>query len=142
MRILTVRQPWAHAIIFGGKDVENRVRPLGDYTGLVAIHAGLTRDDRGWVTSGAYQLSRTMGRGFPDAAGVIIGVVELRGTHRDGTPPCGSGGLCSPWAQVGDVHHLELANPRPLAQPIPYKGALGLRRLDDETIARIKEAIE
>lgn len=30
-----------------------------------------------------------------------------------------------------------LANPRPLAEPIPYKGALGLRRLDDDTTARV-----
>lgn len=32
MRILTVRQPWAWAIIHGGKDVENRTRNVaGDY---------------------------------------------------------------------------------------------------------------
>jgi hypothetical protein len=35
---------------------------------------------------------------------------------------------CSPWGE-SDVHHIELANPRPLAKPIPYKGALGLREL-------------
>ena len=28
MRVLTVRQPWAWAIIHGQKDVENRVRSL------------------------------------------------------------------------------------------------------------------
>ena len=40
MRILTVRQPWAWAIIHGGKDVENRVRNIaGDYHGPIAIHA-------------------------------------------------------------------------------------------------------
>ncbi|WP_024356700.1 hypothetical protein [Leucobacter chironomi] len=45
MRILTVRQPWAWAIIHGGKDVENRARNLaGDYRGPVAIHAGAVYD--------------------------------------------------------------------------------------------------
>ena len=39
MRVLTVRQPWAWAIIHGGKDVENRTRNLaGAYRGPVAIH--------------------------------------------------------------------------------------------------------
>ena len=32
MRVLTVRQPWAWAIIHGGKDVENRVRNLAGGT--------------------------------------------------------------------------------------------------------------
>lgn len=42
MRILTVRQPWAWAIIHGQKDVENRVRNIaGDYRGPVAIHTAL-----------------------------------------------------------------------------------------------------
>jgi|GEM_PF-4023343 len=42
MRILTVRQPWAWAIIHGGKDVENRVRNIaGDYRGPVAIHVAM-----------------------------------------------------------------------------------------------------
>lgn len=40
MRILTVRQPWSEAIIFGGKDVENRVTNIADgYRGPVAIHS-------------------------------------------------------------------------------------------------------
>lgn len=50
-------------------------------------------------------------------------------------------GHCSDWAEP-DVHHLVLANPRPLPEPIPYRGALGLRTLDDETVARIEAAIE
>ena len=45
LRILTVRQPWAWAIIHGGKGVENRVRNVaGSYRGPVAIHAGLALD--------------------------------------------------------------------------------------------------
>ena len=45
IRGLTIRQPWAWAIVHGGKDVENRSRSLGPYRGLVAIHAGLEKAD-------------------------------------------------------------------------------------------------
>jgi hypothetical protein len=39
MRALTVQQPWAWAIVHGGKDVENRTQAWG-YRGPLAIHAG------------------------------------------------------------------------------------------------------
>ena len=42
LRVLTVRQPYAWAIIHGGKDIENRTRNIaGSYRGPVAIHAAL-----------------------------------------------------------------------------------------------------
>ena len=50
MRVLTVRQPWAWAIVHGGKDIENRTRNVaGAYRGPVAIHAGLAFDPAGVV---------------------------------------------------------------------------------------------
>jgi hypothetical protein len=39
-RVLTVRQPWASAIIYAGNDVENRTWPTR-YRGLLYIHAGM-----------------------------------------------------------------------------------------------------
>ena len=85
-------------------------------------------------------------RDQPLALGEIIGVVDLVDVHPvqqsaqgpsnvcfdDHTPV---GEICSPWAQnyieFPGYHgfHLVLANPRPLAEPIPYRGALGLRNL-------------
>ncbi|KUF05549.1 hypothetical protein AUL38_04125 [Leucobacter sp. G161] len=171
MRILTVRQPWAWAIIHGGKDVENRVRNIaGDYRGPVAIHAGIAYDrgshleseplraaqDKAAVAAGAevYPGGYTWDIGQPDPRkawnihGAIIGVVDLVSVHKAETcqdwGPVDAGTIdhywCSPWADV-DTHHLKLANPRPLATPIPYKGALGLRRLDKETIDTITAAL-
>lgn len=155
MRILTVRQPWAWAIIYGGKDVENRVRNVaGTYRGPVAIHVGMADADnapeRLWLDHASFYREQAAKRSrdvsWRDCdRGLIIGVVELVGVHeghntersqfravrscyRPGTPF----GPCSPWA-LPDHHHLELANPRPLATPIPYKGALGLRELPDHT---------
>jgi hypothetical protein len=151
LRILTVRQPWAWAIIHGGKDVENRVRNLaGNYRGPIAIHAGLSCDDRGWIDKGGYHLTRRMGGTFGGATasttGVILGVVNLTGVHhadRDALECAEAGGhdtWCSKWADPG-VWHLTLSNPRPLAETIPYKGALGLRTLPDDVAALVLERV-
>lgn len=169
MRILTVRQPWAWAIIHGGKDVENRVRNIaGGYRGPVAIHAGLAYDkdshitslplreaqDKSALASGAETFPGgyiwDLGKPDPRAAwsihGAIIGVVDLVDVHQHGiTVQSRPGGPfdevpCSPWSQPG-LHHMVLSNPRPLAEPIPYRGALGLRRLDPESILAITRQI-
>ena len=167
MRILTVRQPWAWAIIHGGKDIENRSRNIaGGYRGLVAIHVARTED------ANAFSLSETMAplnasadvwiaaltkrdrervHSMPwhDSLGSIIGVVDLVDAHHEtDRTRCAIADLahaidgewehpCSSWAEPG-VWHLVLKKPRPLAVPIPYRGGLGLRRLDDATAARVR----
>ena len=140
MRILTVRQPWAWAIIHGGKHVENRVRNIaGSYRGPVAIHAGL-RYDTAWSSrplDDAMQESgaRLRHGGLPWRAGEghILGVVDLVDVHQLDSAACYDD---TEWAEDG-MYHLVLANPRPLTSPIPYRGALGLRRLDEETTAAV-----
>lgn len=130
MKILTVRQPWAHAIIHMGKTVENR--PWGtDYRGPVAIHAGKQIDPAGFE-----QILEITGFDVPDdlTLGAVIGVVDLIDSHS--TDSCieqqhdGDWLVCSRWAERGGKH-LVLANPRPI-HPVPVKGALGLRELADE----------
>ena len=167
MRILTVRQPWAYAIVHLGKDVENRVRNIaGDYRGPVVIHAALA-EDSDFALNGRYaavseameefaiEYERTRPRLTHDSApwwrnnGRIIGVVDLVDVHTvhpglyrhhcEHIPEPTSdavSGACSSWAEPAGFH-LVLANPRALASPIPYKGALGLRRLDDDTVTRV-----
>lgn len=145
MRILTVRQPWAWAIIHGGKDVENRVRNIaGDYRGPVAIHVAGKYAEH--VDSEALDDATERWHDQPGAdcnrhpwtsnVGKIIGVVDLIDVHspapdlsRDDFCQSPMGDLCSPWAEL-ESWHLVLANPRPLAEPIPYRGALGLRKTD------------
>lgn len=155
MRILTVRQPWAWAIIHGGKDVENRVRNIaGDYRGPVAIHAAQAWDDAvTWNVNWDVVLDAMKADGaepfdapWQTQRGAIIGVVDLWAVHRDRDggnccphrPSGGPGG--SPWAERG-VWHLCLSNARALREPILYTGALGLRRLDKATVARVLAAI-
>jgi hypothetical protein len=68
--------------------------------------------------------------------GHIIGVVDLVDVH-DPTVPLfgltGCQGECTPWSEMGQWH-LVLANPRALDEPIPWKGALGLRKTDLELV--------
>lgn len=145
MRILTVRQPWAWAIIHGQKDVENRGRNIaGAYRGTVAIHAGL-KVDQGWIFTPAGNLVNgwTASRSsltLWQALGAIIGVVDLVDVHTECRLLDSSMATCSPWAEP-HAYHLEFAHPRALATPIPYKGALGLRTLDAATEALIWEQV-
>lgn len=143
MRILTVRQPWADAIIRHGKDVENRSRNIaGAYRGPVAIHAGMQSDDAwrfgnptGVVLANAREQSEPEWRSRIRRSGAIIGIVDLVDVHASESDDLGRmicrpgtadwGFECSPWA-ITDHQHLVLANPRALATPIPAKGRLGL----------------
>ena len=146
MRVLTVRQPWAWAIIHGGKDVENRVRNIaGAYRGPVAIHVAKTEDkfplhgpiwDAATVAVEAaggetHERVFTWNLGTPDPRrwlydhGHIIGVVDLVGAHDSRGDGCGTR---KGTARLGELiplcsewsepwaHHLMLANPRPLTR--------------------------
>ena len=156
MRILTVRQPWAWAIIHGGKDVENRTRGIaGYYRGPVAIHAAasatatLTEADERLLLDHDVdgKVDGWMG-GEPIEGGVILGVVDLVDVHHADDSNCAAPAPlhravdghwerpCSLWAEP-DAYHLVLESPRALAEPIPCRGALGLRRLDDSTTAAV-----
>lgn len=151
MRILTVRQPWAWAIIHGGKDVENRVRNIaGVYRGPVAIHVALDdaeaapewlwRQHADWYRDRAPQ-PKAFDPAWSDR-GRVIGVIDLLSVHVTCPPAYDpTRGLCSPWAQEG-AWHLRLANPRALVEPIPYRGALGLRHLDAATTSRIMRQVD
>ena len=163
MRRLTVRDPWAQAIMWAGKDVENRVRNIaGDYRGPVAIHAAKNVGRWNECEAALQAIHLVTGddmraQFLRGARGAIIGVVDLVDVH-SASVIGGCGRLqhncpdhetcrvhCSKWAMGPSVdgwyQHLVLANPRPLDEPIPYKGALGLRRLDADVAAQIAEAI-
>lgn len=118
LRALTVRQPWAWAILHGGKDVENRSWRTS-YRGTLAIHAAAQFDAAGIPafarTRALAAYSAALERGVVELA-AIIGTVELVDCVRDST---------SPWAQP-DVWHWLLADPRPLERPIRCSGRLGL----------------
>jgi len=156
MRAITVRQPWAWAIVHGGKDVENRTRNIaGAYRGPLAIHAGLAPFEQNNMASRALRAAHGSETPTTLHFGAIIGVVDLVDVHvskrahgpsHEGEPVCFDGAtptghLCSTWAQA-DHYHLVLANPRPLASPIPWRGQLGLWRVPDELEQAIREQVQ
>mgnify|MGYP003575147287 CR=1 FL=1 len=125
MKALTVKQPWAWAIIHGGKDVENRSRPT-KFRGQLYIHAG-----KGWADEGIDAIGISA---LPDSydeflAGMVIGTVDLIGCHP--ADECGSMNFrrCSSWAMGGDFFHWKLANPQSV-EPFPAKGKLGIWNME------------
>ena len=116
---LSVRQPWAGAIIYGGKDIENRtlgsIRAGRMKPGRICIHAatGMTQDEYRW---GSWRLEKH-GVACPLPTdlfrGAIIGHVDVTEIVTDSD---------SPW--FGGKAGLRLKDPIAMA-PIPAKGTLG-----------------
>lgn len=154
MRALTVQQPWAWAIVHGGKDVENRTQ-ASHYRGPLAIHAGARLSERGCL-----MLPELLDLTRPDLLatyaeqeltyGAFIGVVDQVGSHLavgDDLAVCCS----SVWGETSyvehggrtrrDVFHRELENPRPLEQPIPCTGQRGLWTPPAEILEQLEEAL-
>lgn len=134
-KALSVRQPWASAIVFAGKDVENRSQRT-HYRGPVAIHASLAANDdlldqyvrlavgserrtlRDWIQRGRalYGLAKQEDLDAEVPTGHIIGIAML-------VDCCES--FASPWWDGPDSWAWVLRGVVPI-EPIPVKGALGL----------------
>jgi hypothetical protein len=136
LKVLSVRQPWAHAIIHLGKDVENRTW-RGNYTGPLLIHASAYREK-----NPQRLLKELMANPPPKSKllnlqnGAIIGVVDLVDYTKGRM-----GGVRivedskSKWAAKGDWH-LHLRNARPI-KPVKCKGRLGLWSPSPSVISRL-----
>ena len=137
MLVLSVRQPWAWAIMHAGKDIENRDWPT-KVRGRVAIHGskGCTVEEYNdaVLTFGAIGVRKASigsaalaaGEYASLARGVIIGTVEI--------VDCVTSSA-SPWF-FGDFGFV-LRDPRPLAEPIPWRGMLGFRPLPEDIARRL-----
>ena len=114
---LSVRQPWADCIIYGGKNVENRSWRTF-YRGPLLIHASKKMEP------GAIRdFCRHPNKSYRDKRdlGGIIGIVDLDYCVR---------GYCSMWAKSG-MWHWVLRRPRPLPFT-PCPGRQGLFKIDME----------
>lgn len=146
MRALTVKQPWASAIAFGKKTVENRSWSAPDWiTGQTfAIHAGRSVDwdatPAAWIAAG---LTPCDGTGTRKAwsANLALGAVVAVARVASSCLPWECRGECSPWAVRGQ-DHWQLTNVRPLAEPVPCKGALGLWRLPEDAEKAVRAQLE
>lgn len=112
-RVLSVWQPWAWALIYAGKDVENRRRRMANPPPKLLIHAGLQFDEA------AVGFMRDLGIDLPDEAyegGHIVGMLDPLACVRDSN---------SPWA-IDGYWHWCVGNPVPASRPIPYTGRQNL----------------
>jgi hypothetical protein len=140
MRALTVRQPYADAIAFGEKRVENRTRKLPSrYEGEpVLLHAakdlhasGITAVDLGKVTWS--DISQ-----WTDTRRAILAVIRFKGSHRCADVHW----CCKPWGQVEtrvqpEVWHWEIDHVERLAEPVPATGALGFWTPKDNVLEAV-----
>lgn len=122
MKALSIRQPWAWAILHAGKDVENRDW-FTPFKGRFAIHAakGMTREEYFDFCEGYGNL---VGAGLAlDVIvpafdllprGAIVGVAEIVGCVKQSK---------SAWFQ--GKYGFVLRDPVVLLEPIPCRGALG-----------------
>lgn len=119
---LSVRQPWAWAVMFAGKNIENRswqaVNKGLKKCGPIALHAskGMTR----YEYKDARNFMKQIGVECPEphllVRGCVIGSIEVETVVQD---------AISPWF-IGP-RGLVLRNPQP-CEPIPAVGALGYFR--------------
>ena len=122
MKAISIRQPWAWAILYAGKDIENRSW-THNYRGPVLIHAGKKFDNDGyaWLVEQALfneQINLTVDdiptkKDFP--TGGIVGRAVIKKMVRSLSY---SPWMFGPWGWV-------LTNPEPLPF-VPYRGQLGL----------------
>lgn len=113
MKAISIRQPWAYAIFYLGKDIENRTWRTA-YRGPLLIHAS-----KRWSTYGHSWLVSHMRLDVPHrdkhVLGAIIGMVDLVGCISFS----GSRWFQGPYGWV-------LKSPLLFEEPVPYRGMPGL----------------
>jgi hypothetical protein len=118
VRVLTVRQPWAWAAIYGGKDVENR-RWQTAHRGPLLIHAGKKIDPDGpALVLKTLADPEVFGRPRTawEARGAIIGLVFLADILTDSP---------SRWA-IPRWYHWVFEFSTPIDPPVSCQGRQGL----------------
>ena len=112
-RAITIRQPWAWAIVAGYKDVENRSRRT-NFRGPLLVHAAVDLDPRGfeflWENGLYKKLPSDLSRGG------LIGMVDVVDCTR---------AYDSDWAFAGSWQWV-LRRPREFKSVLRCRGHLGL----------------
>lgn len=134
MKALSIQQPWAWAILYAGKNVENRTW-AHNYRGQILIHTGKKFDHNGYAwmieNKGILGLSEIMPSiGFPETyfkTGGIVGVVTIKKMVRslEWSP-----WMFGPWGWV-------LENPEPI-EFVPCRGKLGLFDIDIPNLTGVR----
>lgn len=139
LRALSIRQPWAHAIVHLGKDIENRTRRFG-HRGWTLVHAslGLTPDEfsdaADWM-SARRLVSRPLPGFLQLNRGGIVGIARIGESIGDDDPRAASDWWMGPYGMV-----ITEAHPLPF---IPCRGTIAplFWRPDDEAMAHVRAAL-
>lgn len=143
VRAITIRTPWSSCIASnqpGAKRVENRGAGTS-HRGILLIHEGKTVDVDAFADRRVADLL-TPHRDAHEQPGVgaVIAVAQLTDVHY-----AAGGGCCAPWGEIWHhgpksvvrAVHLVLADVRPLARPVPARGALGLWTPPEDVTAQV-----
>ena len=125
MKALSIKQPWIHAILYEGKDIENRTWQRS-YRGWIALHAGAKpRPDalfpRGHRVPDLKTLDYSAICGVARLSDIVT---KSRSKWFDGSP-------------FGWV----LTNVTVLKKPIPCKGALNLWDLPPNVLRQLRRRL-
>lgn len=132
MKALSVKQPWAEAILSLGKDIENR-NWRTTLRETIAIHAslGISKGDVDAFSMFVSDILKTetiseIRDRFYDKTlplGVIVGTVDIVDCVEEHDSPW----FCGPYGFV-------LENPRRLVNPIEIRGSLGFWEVPDKLV--------
>lgn len=146
MKALTVKQPFAGAIVGGVKLCENRTW-LTHHRGPLVIHSAKSEDDGEMQAALAGLLPWEPGHARllledgphpwaqPQSRGLLLGVVDLVDVHR--WDDCRDDDRCGVWGHRRG-YHWELAHARPFLRPREWRGAQGLWTLDDDLLDELR----
>ena len=113
MKALSVKQPWAWAIVAGYKDVDNRSRRT-NFRGGLLVHAGAELDPLGFQFLWEMGLYKALPEDLP--RGGLVGIVEVVDCTKK---------YDSEWAFPGQWHWV-LDRPQEFRNPLPCPGRLGM----------------
>lgn len=133
MKALSIRQPWAWAILYAGKDIENRDW-RSSVRGRVLVHAAKQITLEEWDGALSYMHAISIVRPFPKglalplkgdlARGALLGTVDVIDCVVRSS---------SPW--FFGKHGFVVRDPVVFERPIPFKGSLGFFDVPDDVVA-------
>ena len=143
VKIISVRQPWAWLIVAGHKDIENRTWRTS-YRGRLLVHASLATEpddfpvQREWIENWTgIVIPEDLPRGAIVGSATLTDVLDLYAP---------AGRLCfSPWFE--GPYGFEMADAVEFAEPIPFRGQLGIYNgsdagLTSDLFASLEDGIE
>lgn len=124
---ISIKQPWAWAILHAGKDVENRTWRT-NYEGPIIIHDGkkIDKDGLKWMKEHGIEVPNDLPTGCYLGKVDIVGCRSLRSFKRARNSKWASGPVC--W---------ELKNPQAFDKPIPGLGRLGVFKVPEEIVKEV-----